>query len=367
MKKIGIITYWKSNSNYGQILQNYALQYFLKTMGHDPFLIKYNSSIKNSFKRKVIHLFFLLSTPLQLYNALFNRFKKAETIDSDKNDRGFDEFKKKNITSTKEEYDIYKLESNPPVADFYFCGSDQVWNCYNDGYFLQWGDKSIPKIAYAASFGKTEIPKEFKYYLKKALKTFKVVAVREKSGLSICKELGRGDVIWRPDPTLLLDKNDYRKLTTNLNKSAKEYILLYLVGNTSSVDISQITNLAKEENLDIVYIPSMSRDDSLPKTFPTINEWIHLFDHCTYVLTNSFHGTIFSIIFEKKFGVYNLSGGYSHMNTRIDSLLSELNLKNRMYSNNLNFIHDDINYNKITAYLSSNSEKIKQEFTEWLN
>lgn len=366
MKKIGIVTYWKSNSNYGQILQNYALQYFLKAMGHSPFLIKYNSSVKNSVKRKLIHLFFLLLPPSKLFKSIFNRTKKV-SIDNDSNDRGFENFKKNHISSTDIEYDINKLESNPPLADFYFCGSDQVWNCYNDGYFLQWGSKSIPKIAYAVSFGKTQISNEFKYYLRKALKTFKVVAVREKSGLKICEESGRNDVIWRPDPTLLLNKNDYRKLTTTLKKPEKDYILLYMVGNKSSVDTAQIKNLAEKENLDIIYVPSMSREDSLPKTFPTINEWIHLFDHCKYVLTNSFHGTIFSIVFEKKFVVYNLSGVYSHMNTRIDSLLTELELKNRMYKDNLNFIDSNINYNKITNYISNNSKKIKSEFSEWLS
>ena len=109
-----------------------------------------------------------------------------------------------------------KIQQNPPQADCYITGSDQVWaqlldNINNEGFFLNFGSSQIKRISYAASFAMTSYPQELKKKLKEKLSIFSAISVRESSGVEICKELGY-NVSWVLDPTFLLEQSDYLSL-----------------------------------------------------------------------------------------------------------------------------------------------------------
>lgn len=159
MKSIGLITYWNSEENYGQILQIFALQYYLKQKKCCPFLIKYSfiptNTCSESFLKRLIKL---LSSYSKLRDSIKRRLfgvKKKEQISI--TDRHFKEFKDKYIESSSRIYSYQDLLNNPPKADGYIAGSDQIWNFPDPVFLLNWVDDKISRFSYAASFGSPSV------------------------------------------------------------------------------------------------------------------------------------------------------------------------------------------------------------------
>lgn len=139
--KIGTLTYWESQENYGQLLQCYALLRFLRQMGHDAFLIKYLSS---STKRPLIqrlksHILYAVRPSYRQQAKMWKRLNRIEREEARKHPRHFDEFRRKHIASTSCTFTAAQLRSAPPEADAYVCGSDQVWANLDPMFFLQFG------------------------------------------------------------------------------------------------------------------------------------------------------------------------------------------------------------------------------------
>ena len=189
--KVGVITCHKVY-NYGASLQSYALQHYLKKQGIKVYLInylpdtfrsKYNLFFVREDRRKIIKKFPILKLLMPLSNRqmLITWGRK----------RAFNEFDTKYIELSPLSYSsINELRKNPPVADIYIAGSDQVWNTdMNNGrdasYFLDFGDERVKRISYAASFGISNIKEEYKTPIKEWLKRFEAISVREKTGLNI--------------------------------------------------------------------------------------------------------------------------------------------------------------------------------------
>ena len=371
--KIGIITYWWSQDNYGQILQCYALQTFLRNMGHDAFLIRNKENVKN--KRDIK---WFCSLPLKIIRIILNpnafllgrKFGKLETACVEvnkKHSRDFDVFKEKYIKSTSI-YTQEELFSNPPDADVYMCGSDQIWSGVNPVYFLNFKlPRTVKRISYAASFGKTKLSKKNIKKIAPWLKQFDVVTVRESSGIDICKEADRDDAICVPDPTLLLSSEAYMQLIENIPQNKEKYILLYLLGNEVDFDISEFYKYASSKGLKVKYVASQGRIDQYGKIYPTISEWLHLIKDAEYVVTNSFHGSVFAITFNKKFLVIPLCGLFSKMNSRIDELLQMFNLGDRLYSDSISAVEKEIDYNVINEKLFHKRDEVEILVNKWFN
>jgi hypothetical protein len=367
---IGIITYWNATDNYGQLLQCYALQQVLKQLGGDPFLIKYDKS-KMSKSQIIFHWLSVLFT-FQLRRVI-----KSITIKIENKkpiNRGFDKFRETYIKSSNIIYSLAELKNNPPHADYYVCGSDQIWNQYNEGYFLDWGDKHIPRIAYAASFGRPNDSNKFVNKISKSLKKFQIVTVREQSGVDICKQAGYFNALCAPDPTLLLTGKDYEKLIeeNTMIPVHQDYLLVYLLGWDTDIDFKEIECFAKQKRLEIIYVPVIGGaiiglNDELPKIFPSVSEWLFLIANANYVLTNSFHGMVFSIVFNRQFGVYTLKGKASTMNDRIYTLLDNIKLHDRIITNNIQILDNCIDYKCVNAVLNTQRERIKNYFKEWFH
>jgi Polysaccharide pyruvyl transferase. len=360
--KVGLLTYWWSKDNYGQQLQLFALYTFLKNNGYESFVIRYDmrGDIQINYWKKI----YKILNPLVLYRFAKNYLKRRQLSLIDiENPRNFEEFQE-NVLLLSPIYNTYKeLKENPPEADIYIVGSDQIWNINSfigdkrkdclKAYFLDFGNSSTKRMSYAASWGPVKLD-EIKYQkiIEPLLKKFYFVSVREKNGLDICKKIGINNVHWVCDPTLLLSAEDYRsfynnylnietnKESSSIFSSNNKYIFFYYLNNGGYFDISSIYEFAKEKGLKVIYITANGQTDIYPQIYPNIYNWLELLDHATYVVTNSFHCSVFSIIFHKQFAAIPITGNASGMNARLESLFEICSMEPRLLStekNNQNF------------------------------
>lgn len=366
--KIGILTFWWSNDNYGQLLQCYALQKYLRDAGYDAFLIRYDS--RNDYVRTPFLLRCFKALNLVLLCRFFvhkiqHKINSKKVLEESKlNDRHFDDFRVKYIVQSEKLYTSYnQLKENPPEADVYILGSDQVWNfwqsrlsqCWNlvHAYFLDFGSKQTKRISYAASWGKTELPEDFIKEISPLLKNFDYVSVREKSGIDLCRKCGYENAEFRCDPTLLLTSDNYRLLykenetLEDTSKRKNPYLFLYMLNNTCDFDIQKVYDFAAQKNLEVVYVTGNSKIDKYKKTFATIPQWLSLIDNAEYVVTNSFHCCVFSLIFAKNFAAVPLTKTMAGMNSRIETLCEIFGIKPRWvtseFSDDLSVLEEKVN------------------------
>ena len=345
--KIGVVTFWWSNDNYGQLLQAWALQQKLKEMGHEPFLIRFKPTYKSTPIEKIRKI--VLIYPL--VRAIINRYKrnkgsyKEVMLDEKNKMRNFDHFREHHLSVSKDLYtSLNDLQSNPPIADVYIVGSDQVWAQLlykkdNVAYFLDFGNYSVKRISYAASFSMDQYPSRIKAKLQKHLKRFDAISVREQSGSNICRELGvDSDIV--VDPTMLLNFEGYLQL--KLSKPIeKPYFFVYSINIKDAEQIrwEEINKLASSLGYELFvtpasgYFPGYEVFDDASYKYATIPEWLSLVNNSDMVVTTSFHGVVFSILFHTPFVFFPLEGKFGRGNTRILSLLEKLNLSSRVWDN----------------------------------
>ncbi len=298
-KKVEIITFHFVN-NFGGALQAYALQETVKNVCHaETEIIDY----RNSFIRltDLIRLFpvtikrGVVLSGLRTMRQRFGRIRK------------FRNFQRQNLNLSKSIYHKWKLEHDPPDADVYICGSDQIWNPFltfgvDGAYYLDFVDGNRRRIAYAPSFGKSSMPRLFKRKIKKKLGTFEALSVREKNGISLIGELSGKKAVQLIDPAFLLDKKEWELLS--IFPDIKEnYILLYIM-QTDDAMYAYAKKLKEKTGLSMVEISRYgNQPDFVDQTFVDVGpeEFLGLFQNASYICTNSYHGFIFSLIFEKRF------------------------------------------------------------------
>lgn len=367
MKKIGIVTYWDTKDNYGSILQNYALQTFLKTRGFEPELIR----IKTNSKKNIKDLFILLKKNEGLVKACVFiltyplRYILKKNFEKKQNKRNFSVFQNRNLNMTKI-FDSYNELKNSTLSyDLLIAGSDQIWNFYDYSltdaynlihtYFLDFGNSDIKRISCAASFGKDSINKNHIDEIKPLIQKFDFVSVREEYGIDLCKILGVDKSVKQEDPTFLLDTKHYELLADSVSvKQRRKYVLLYLLSNNCDFNLPVFYKWASDKDLDVVYVSgndSLRNKNKYSKEYSTVEEWLSLIKNAEYVFTNSFHGTIFCIKFNKQFLTILQSGKFVLQNARINSLLQAFNLKDRLFSGLYDAISSVINYDVVNQQM----------------
>lgn len=375
--KIGIITLWQSSDNYGQQLQCWALQQELIKLGHEPYLIRYDiehkfsKSSKPSIFKKLLKL--LLVYPIVPFFIRKIRERKEQKL-CDYNalrnvERNFANFRKENIIMSNQVYtSLQNLRENPPKADAYIVGSDQVWAFLLDKYenrvmFLDFGEESIKRIAYAPSFSMKSYPNKLKSLLKENLKRFDFLSVREQTGVSICKELGF-NVKAVVDPTLLLGKNDYMDIK-GLEVNDGCYIYLYYLNVTEEKEIEWelLKKYASRNGLKIIatpasgYIPGRELFDGAEYRYANIPQWISLIDNANMVVTTSFHGVVFCILHHTPFVYFPLKGRFARGNNRVLDLLKEVGLESRCYSEFNKMMKENVDWDMVDFRLNDNRLK----------
>lgn len=312
MKKKRIILYTLSlNNNYGGILQNYALQKILQSM--DCSVV----TIFSEFKQTPLWRYCLswLKTICLFFTKKRRKFAR---INRRKILPFFSSFVAENINTERRTHLNLKKLDRLNLVDVLIVGSDQVWRPkYNykiEDMFLKFAEGlSIKRIAYAASFGVDNweyTPKQTRVCSKLA-KKFDAISVREESGVKLSKDYLGVDATWVLDPTLLLTKEDYLPICEEVPVCNEKYIAVYVLDENDVVT----TIYEKEASARGLVVKKFHADS---KSTLTVPEWLAMFRDASYVVTDSFHGTVFSIIFGKEFKcIYNKDRG----SARFDSLL----------------------------------------------
>lgn len=360
MKRVGIVTL-NGYFNYGNRLQNYALQETLKSMGFNVDTIVIKSTPKpivqdNKSRFKKV----LEKSPIEIYKILENKIwhkLNEKQISQSKLIRTntFKKFTYEYINETSFAISEHDLPNNlSENYDYFVTGSDQVWNPHyiNDCsiYFLTFAEK-FKRIAYAPSFGVSEIKSEFRDKYQQWLLGMHELSVREEDGAKIIKELTGREVPVLVDPTLLLTKEKWLSIAKEApNKPQKNFLLTYFLGGVSNNHKKLIKNFAKQNGLEIINLGDIKEKETY-KSGPS--EFIDYINSCSVLFTDSFHGCVFSILLGKPFVVFNRVGPFN-MGGRIDTLLSKFDLESRKWENILN--PDDIlsvDYSHVAAILEN--------------
>ncbi len=354
--KIGIITFWESTDNYGQVLQAYALQTVLKRLGHDPFQIRYPLSLShpkwNTPLWKRIIKIILVYPYLKNIKTYCKKRKDASfacQIQKKNMQRQFPEFRKKYIKCSDFVYSSYEeLLSNPPQADAYITGSDQVWTMSlgvtaNRAYFLDFGAPKIRRISYAASFSMSVYPEKYRTLLRELLRKIDCLSVREFEGVEICRNEG---VFARLvlDPTLLLPKSVYMALSDNSQKNEK-FVYVYSINIRRPEEMywDEVKSYARKHNVKLIsttssgYFPGREVLDNTTYTYDTIPSWIKHISESELVVTTSFHGVVFCLIMHTNFVFIPLQTSNYAGNNRVTSLLSLFGVQGKICSKSSDF------------------------------
>lgn len=324
--KVGIVTIYDLK-NYGNRLQNYAVSEVLKSLGvYSDTLIIDDTPLKRKIKN--IIKVYLGKKPnihwnLQEENKLFT--KEYSQLEFERYEK-FKSFSHKNINIK-----YVKLSKNlNEQYDYFIAGSDQVWNT-DIGHGLPWEFLTFAepnkRIGYAPSFGGTEIHNRVDD-VSKYLCQMNSISIREFSGVSFIKNISGREAIHLIDPTLMLECSKWRlveeKPATNL--LPEKYILTYFLGNRNEGAEHIIQNLIDTYQLPVIRL----RDINNSEIFVSgPSEFLYLIDHASLILTDSFHGSVFSFIFGKPFMVFNREGDLPNMMARVDSFLDMFYLKRK--------------------------------------
>jgi polysaccharide pyruvyl transferase WcaK-like protein len=346
--------------NYGAVLQAYALQTAIKQCGTTADIIDYHCPYITSVYRPY---------DVSLQSSLTDKIKKyIKSPQLRKKGAAFEAFVKKNLVLTKSYNADNNLQALNNSYDCFLTGSDQVFNLDISGgdahYLLDFADDGKKKCAYAASFGYDFVPPKYIEKTKKLLSRFDDLTVRESSGLNILQSLGIGNGAVAADPTLLLQAEQWDKIAALPADAPKKYVLVYAMDNCVYT-LSKARQLAKIKGCKLVLVNPTLRQRLNCRDFKQYNaiapdEFVGLFKNAEMVVTNSFHGTAFSIIYGVPF--YSEASNKKKA-ARIIDLLDALNIKNRLLPNVTN---DDMDWDEISANLNKLRETSLEKLRKML-
>lgn len=372
MGKVGIITL-NGYFNYGNRLQNYALEQVLRNLGYEveTIIVDLISNINSNRQKKFIEkikeknikeVYFATQNKIQEY-VYKNKLKQQRTII-------FKDFSKRFISETKisiSDQDIPKVLKDR--YDFFVTGSDQVWNPYYTGgsslQFLTFAPIN-KRISYAASFGISEIPNQYINNYKRWLSEMEYLSVREETGAKIIKKLTGKDAKVHVDPTMLLTKEEWLSISeVPSHKPKKPYLLTYFLGDIPNKRKNKLKEIARKNDLEIVHLAQI-KDRKPYLSGPS--EFIDYINSASVFCTDSFHGAVFSILLNRPFIVFDREGKTPSMNSRIDTLLNKFKLESRKIENiKFNSQVFEIDYSHIPPILEVERNKSLDYLKKALN
>lgn len=352
--KIGILTFHDAH-NYGAMLQCYALQQYLTSQGYEVTIINYCPSFYQKQYKKHHILPFLGKNPIRTLRSLYYNVYLYN-----KRCNAFIKFHKKYLHLSS----WVSFKDIPPTYDAYIVGSDQIWNPnltngFDKVYFC---DFNFPKekrkyISYAPSMEKQIFTENEIKFLTHAFGRFDALSVRESSLIPSLQPLTPKKIHQVLDPTLLIDPKIWIKLTTKTRKPKSPYVLLYQIRENKLVR-EKAYQLAKRIHGHVVELTARI-DYHYPTKAQTASplDFINYFYYADYVLTTSFHGTAFSLIFERNFYTFKLNDNFDN---RSHSLLKEVKLENRYITPNDIINLTPINYSETNKRLNFLREKSRE-------
>lgn len=365
-KKIGIITFHNSY-NCGSMLESFAIQKIIEKLCGNPEIINFS----NSGQRRLYSVFFKNNS---IKNIIKNILILPGINKIKYNNKMYEKFKNTNFVLSDEYSNMSQLSDenyNVVVA-----GSDQIWNITiddsDDAYFLPWVSNA-KKVAYAPSFGAKNILKNSscpeKY--KKMLLDFDSLSIRENNGKKWIKDLCNKDVDVLLDPTLLLEREDYDRIADKNYRVKDKYIFFY--SPAFNRDICRfVKKISEKYNLKVITWSTKSYYMKFIKTFgfelpdyedPSI--YLNLIKNADLVITTSYHGTIFSTIYRKKFIVVKNGGMYGD-DDRVKTLLEQLNMNDRLMPYTFDETYNYFSSVDYSEY-DSNLPKLKKKSIDYIN
>lgn len=357
--KVAIITIHRV-LNYGTVLQAFATQELVRNLGYEVKIIDYVTEVRKLKDVFMWHPEHYKNSPLK--KALFIASRLPANI---LKYITFKAFIDKNYDLTEEKYySISDLKNNPPNADVYLVGSDQVWNSkYNQmvdrGFFLDFGDSSTKRISFASSFGVSKLDNSEFDVTKSLLSKFNRISVREDAGINIVEKMGyQAELVL--DPTLMLDKEMWMNYIKE-KQIRKKYVLLFLIYNEDNGATEYARKIADEKGIEVVQLywkPIKRAGVDRIAIYKSPFEFLRYIRDAEYIVTNSFHGTAFALNFNKQF----ITVARSEFNSRLESILRLCDLENRFINNNFNIteVLDQIDYSKVNNILDYQRSKSKQ-------
>lgn len=348
-KKIAILT-WHFLDNYGSLYQSYALSEYLKKRGFSVVFINYVKDAKTGLfyhlARFIKYIFFLTG----------NKRKSA-----------FYYFRRKHFCQTRLYSSYDDLEKSNLNIDAAICGGDQIWSArrFDKTYYLGFLPKNVKRYSYSPSSVHNKFSIEQKEEIKNSLECFKYISTREKYGSNIMSEISKREVLTVLDPVFLLNNYDWKKLEVK-SKSYDRYMLVSFIGEEDKYE--KICNEIKEEykldkiiNVNIKDIHNFG-DDILKHASP--EELLYLIKHASMIVTDSYHITLFSIIFNKEF--YSIKrfddDKLDNQNERIREILSNLKIDNRLIGYKEKIKKSKIKYRKV----NTNLKRLKNDAIEYI-
>ena len=336
--QFNIITFHSAH-NHGAVLQAYALQSFIEELGYSVGIYNYESPGKDSWRGKLLKNIKLLHK-----TDYKGKAEKFETFIKEKMKLNFEK-----------------------DSQIFITGSDQVWNptgLMDPAYFLQFISPSSVKASYAASIGVSHIPKEKQERFKHYIKEFKKISVREDDVKKELSTLYAGDISVNVDPTLLFDKNFWEKEMLSVEGIPEKYIFVYALKALKNLN-ELIKWLQKELNVPVVLIDEQGMigyqvKHNIVKRDIGPREFICLIAHAEAVISTSFHGTVFSVLFEKEF--YSIVN--SAMPSRISNLLQMLNLPMVDQNTDTFTRNNKIDWESVRKILEDERKKSAEYFNE---
>jgi len=353
MENVTIMTSEESfSNNYGAALQGYALFSKIVDLGYDAKTVRYQGG--NFENNRITCIYYLVRSKVgRIYHTVFPNPNARKIKELHKKyeasirlrKRFFDDFQLNHMRFYNDKrYNWDKLKKNPPQSRIYVCGSDQIWNPYfkrmrNDpGYFLAFAPNDAVKIAYAPSFGCSDLPAPAKNDLGNYLKSFSAISVREESGIDIVKKYAQRDAVCVSDPTLILTPEEWSDFAKVPSGVPERYILCYRFAD-SEYTKKTIDALSEALQLPVVSLPlsNVALGDSYNFVFNAgPQEFVGLIKNAELVCTDSFHAAVFSILMKRPLCVF-LREGFTEtdsMNVRVWGLLKKLRLEKLIVNEN---------------------------------
>lgn len=353
--RVGILTF-QNTTNYGAMFQAYALQTFVNQYCACEILNYTNSTLKdryeiNPFKAKSIKDFVK---------------KSLHYKENKKNMLIFDEFKRKKLNISDEEYNESNIAKADLKYDLFIAGSDQVWNFkltnYDRNYFLTFASNKAKRNSYAASLGVSKLNESDEQFLKELITQQNNISVRENEGKNliddVISEKEKNMINVNIDPVFLLSLKDWDKLIGNVNVTYNNYLFIYEVAYIPEI-LEFAKKIAKDKNLKILYVSASNKKLSGAITLKNITplQFLKYIKNAEIIITSSFHGMAFSVIFNKIF-YYGIPKNKANFGSRLNNLAKVLKLESRNYINysqDINFI----DYNKVNNKIAAERKKAK--------
>lgn len=363
MKKVGIITIVNVN-NYGAELQAFATFRKLQLMGYNAEIINYlyykdwryiDSKMSRSFNSMSIKGKIIYFAKYRVASFVLNKILPLICKDVKQRIANFNSFHQHNTRFSKLYKSMKDLYTDTPIYDVYMVGSDQVWNpnasSSIEPYFLTFAPHSALTVSYASSFGVSKIENNsIANRIKLGLSSIKTISVRESSGVNLVKELTGHTAQLVCDPTLLLNKSEWTMFMKPVSNMPQRYVLIYQLSESDAI-VKLATRIGKQEQIPVYRI--CKRAFKVKKDKGVVNilnagpsEFLSLITNASFIITNSFHGTAFSINFDVPF--YTVVSAKKKNNNRMESLLDYVGLGKRIVKDdvditNLPIVGYDVN------------------------